>query len=244
MISNLLPWGTFLSKGRRPEDISSEIIHLLKDLIYEIGSPQVSLQLLIHLFLHNTLFEPSVNLKVYDSYDEVVGSKTAYIHKDVMTSLGLLDTNDDNIIEVETNDKKTVANVLELRDVDKRKNNIIRLGFMTRMNLDLQDAQDYKTVTVRKAMKAIPADKVILKSYPGQRPFGGYYLKRKLQGTPLCLADTVVATTTPNNDFGWLVFIIDTIEWKEEYKKDFGGVVVVTPETSFEEIISEAEIVG
>jgi hypothetical protein len=32
------------------------------------------------------------------------------------------------------------------------------------------------------------------------------------------------------------------IKWEEEYKKDFGGVFMVTPETSFEEIVQEEAI--
>jgi hypothetical protein len=80
----------------------------------EIGTPPISLELVIRMLLRDTPFEPSVNLKVYDSY--VKGfSKTAYIHKDVMVRLGLSNTDDDNIIEIETKSgKRTVVNVLEL----------------------------------------------------------------------------------------------------------------------------------
>jgi hypothetical protein len=51
-----------------------------------------------------------------------------------------------------------------------------------------------------------------------------------------------VGTTIPNSDSGWLLFFIKSVEWKEEYEKDFGVVVMVTPETSFEEIVSEEAI--
>ncbi len=37
---------------------------------------------------------------------------------------------------------------------------------------------------------------------------------------------------------------IKSIEWKEEYEKDFGGVTIVTQETSFEEIVPEAVTTG
>lgn len=49
-----------------------------------------------------------------------MGSKMAYIHEDMMVRLGLLDIDDNNIIEIETKSgKRTVVNVLKLRDVDK-----------------------------------------------------------------------------------------------------------------------------
>jgi hypothetical protein len=219
------------SKGHRPESIEDEIVHLLKGMTNEVT---------IRLTLRDTRFHPSVNLKVYDSYVIDFSSKTAYIHKDVMDKLGLTDT-DENIIEIETkSDKRTVANVLELRDVDKRRDNIIRLGgVIMRANLGLKDNE---TVTVRKAIKPIPADKVTIWSYPGQAPVGGYYLKKKLQGTPLSIGDTYVATTFPNSDSRWLLFVIKSVGWKEEYEKDFGGVAMITPETSFEEIVPEAAI--
>jgi hypothetical protein len=219
------------SKGHRPESIEDEIVHLLKGMTNEVT---------IRLTLRDTRFHTSVNLKVYDSYVIDFSSKTAYIHKDVMDKLGLTDT-DENIIEIETkSDKRTVANVLELRDVDKRRDNIIRLGgVIMRANLGLKDNE---TVTVRKAIKPIPADKVTIWSYPGQAPVGGYYLKKKLQGTPLSIGDKYVATTFPNSDSRWLLFVIKSVGWKEEYEKDFGGVAMITPETSFEEIVPEAAI--
>jgi len=81
-----------------------------------------------------------------------------------MTKLGLLEADDDNnLIEIETkSDRRTAANVLELRSVDKRKNNIIRLGTMVHFNLKIDDEGDKsragsETVTVRKAIKAVPA---------------------------------------------------------------------------------------
>lgn len=157
-----------------------------------------------------------------------------------MDKLGMTDTDDSNIIDTKSG-KRTVANVLELRDVDKRRKNIIRIGGVTTMvNLDLKSEE---TVIVRKAIKAIPADKVTVLSYnPGRSRVGGYYLRKKLQGIPLHSEDKYVGTTIPNSDSRWLLFFIKSIEWKEEYEEDFGGVAIVTPETSFEEIVPEAAI--
>jgi hypothetical protein len=74
---------------------------------------------MIHLILRKG-FQPSINLKVCESYEPVMGSKMAYIHEDMMVRLGLLDIDDNNIIEIETKSgKRTVVNVLKLRDVDK-----------------------------------------------------------------------------------------------------------------------------
>jgi hypothetical protein len=95
-------------------------------------------EVLIRIILRNTRFQPSANLKVYDSYIIDMGSKTAYIHEDVMVRLGLLDA-DNDIIETETKSgKRTVANVLKLRHVDKQRDNIIRLGTMLKINLGLE----------------------------------------------------------------------------------------------------------
>lgn len=126
-----------------------------------------------------------------------------------------------------------------LRDVDKRRDNIIRLGTMLMINLGLE--RDYETVTVRKAMKPVPAYNVALFSYPGQAPVGEYYLKKKFQGIPICVGDRFVGTTLPYSDSRWIIFAIKSVGSKVEYERNFGSVYMITSETSFEEIISEGE---
>jgi hypothetical protein len=82
-------------------------------------------------------------------------------------------------------------------------------------------------------MKAIPASAIEVLTYSWYPPITEYYLKRKFQGTPIYHEDMVIATTLPNGDGGWLAFPIVGMGWRKEDHKDFGGVVMVTPETSF-----------
>jgi hypothetical protein len=44
----------------------------------------------------------------------------------------------------------------------------------------------------------------------------------------------VYSNNPSNGDFGGLVFPIAGIGWRKEYHRNFEGVVIVTPETSFE----------
>jgi len=90
-------------------------------------------------------------------------------------------------------------------------------------------------------MKPVPAKNITLLDRSRQKPVGEYYLKKKLQCTPLYVEDNYVTTTLPHTDYCPITFFIQSIDYDKKCDKNFGDVYMITPETSFEEIISEAE---
>jgi hypothetical protein len=239
----VLGFGKLLeSNGVSRDDICTEAILHFKSVV---GPPNPTWSSW-ESALYKILPRPTMKLKYYKTY-ETLSSTTAYIDSSVMKKLGMLDTNDDNIIEIEFAGRRTVANVLQLRQVDKRRKNIIRLSDIVEINLtfDLEHntpalKPGIDVVTVRKAAKAIPADKIMVRPIapPGYSyPFGGDYLNKKSQGTTI-YADGpgFIEVPIPGHDSAFAIFAIDELVWKTEDMQRFGygGVITVTPETSFE----------
>lgn len=63
------------------------------------------------------------------------------------------------------------------------------------VNLGLKKPKGTETVIVRKAMKVIPASTITVLTFSRYPPITEYYLKRKLQGTPIYHQDMCIATT-------------------------------------------------
>jgi hypothetical protein len=260
IVDLVLGFGELLEKnGISRDDVSTEVIHFFKNVI---GPPNPEWRTW-EKSLYAILPRPTVSLKLRKAYDGTLTSKTAYIHEDVMTKLGLLDADDDNIIMIanESTGRVSVAKVLWLREADRHRKNIIRLSPMVFFNLKFGNLIGTKnlpklgdTVMIKKAAKAVPADKITVRPIcpPGESyPFGEYYLNKKCQGTPIyiglsghllglgLLDDRLIGVPMPGMDSGFAVFYITKITMREEDIAGYGGVVTVTPETSFEILPSE-----
>jgi hypothetical protein len=93
----ILGFGKLLeNNGCKPDDVSTEVIHLFKNVRGPPNPEWPTWESSLYAILPRRI----VSLKLHKAYDGTLSSKTAYIHEDVMTKLGLLDTDDDNIIEI------------------------------------------------------------------------------------------------------------------------------------------------
>lgn len=178
---------SFLKDHKLRSD-DAEVCKYLKDVIDE------------ELIL-TTLAIPSVSLNAYGPYLPDVRSKTVYIDNDTMIKLGVT-VND--IVEIESNTMRTVANVLPLHPEDHGKN-IIRIDntVLTSMSTscypdviprkDVIDLESHESVIVRKAEKATPLKKLaIIPCHPTQASVGHDYLSKKCQGMPLYVTDKCI----------------------------------------------------
>ena len=126
--------------------------------------------------------------------------------------------------------------VVNLHDTDER---TMHAGASTQMNLGLRE--EGNIVSVRKVVKAIPVDMIMVQPMPGQISVSEYYVKKKFQDTILYYEDRYMTITLPNDDSRRILFAIRGTRFNKEYGKDFGRVYRVTPETSFD-IVNEKEL--